>query len=241
MAGTLFFCIFRLSTKLPDMKPLDTLKLPGLLLGIICTTLAYAGDGGCVKGRVTWDETKEPVISATIAFENETALKGFFTHEKGRYYACYIPQGVYTITVSFGAVTITVPNVKINDGSVQELNFALPADIPVLPFSVKPEDQKPAVKRDSTRARPFITASNEAIIGLNNADINNDAFIPVHSVNPNPDKEVSVYVDGYKVTGATHLAVGNIESVKSYNNGIPAKYGDTNGSVVAIETRSPVR
>jgi hypothetical protein len=134
-----------------------------------------------------------------------------------------------------------VPNVKINDGSVQELNFALPADIPVLPFSIKPEEQKPAVKRDSTRARPFITASNEAIIGLNNADVNSDVFIPVHSVNPNPDKEVSVYVDGYKVTGATHLAVGNIESVKSYNNGIPAKYGDTNGSVVAIETRSPVR
>lgn len=223
------------------MKPLDTLKLPGLLLGILCTTLAYAGDGGCVKGRVTWDETKEPVIAATIAFENENALKGFFTHEKGRYYACYIPQGVYTITVSFGAVTVTVPNVKINDGSVQELNFALPSDIPVLPFSVKPEEQKPAVKRDTTRARPFITASNEGIIGMNTPDLNNDAFMPVHSVTTNPDKEVSVYIDGCKVMGNPNIAVSGVESVKSYSNGIPAKYGDTNGSVVAIETRSPVR
>ena len=47
------------------------------------------------------------------------------------------------------------------------------------------------------------------------------------------------YIDGIKLTGAlANLPARSYASIQVYTGGVPAKYGDTTGGVVAIETQS---
>jgi hypothetical protein len=226
------------------MKPLHTLRILGILIGTLGNGFIYAlpDAGGCVKGRVTWDETKQPIITATIAFENETVAKGFFTHEKGRYYACYIPEGTYTVTVSFGAITITVPNVKVTDGDVKELNFSLPVDLPVVPISSTPIQPAIATKPDNNAEDENTLPRASPKSDYLQNDMIASTAIPLNmwssSIARRDEGTVSWYIDGCKVTGNHNVPIRGVESVFTYSGSVPAKYGDTNGAVVAIETRS---
>lgn len=46
------------------------------------------------------------------------------------------------------------------------------------------------------------------------------------------------YVDGVKATDLTNLPGASIQGLEAYTGGIPAKYGDTTGGVVVLETKS---
>ncbi|MGB1248116.1 MAG: TonB-dependent receptor plug domain-containing protein, partial [Chitinophagales bacterium] len=46
------------------------------------------------------------------------------------------------------------------------------------------------------------------------------------------------YVDGMRIEGQLNIPLMAIREIEIYNGGIPAKYGDTVGGIVAIETKS---
>jgi len=50
--------------------------------------------------------------------------------------------------------------------------------------------------------------------------------------------DVIYYIDGVKVTDLTGIPGAAIGGMMGYTGGIPAKYGDTTGGIVALETRS---
>ena len=206
------------------------------------STSVFATPGGSIMGIVTDPETKLPVSDATVILENQGVQHLFYTNENGYYYAGNIPAGVYNITVSYMSSVATISGVKIGNEEVKDLpiSFSSAIQMPDIEYT---EFKRPIIDpyhidetfidRETFKNMPLINVSqlNETVAGT--IKINGEEY--VHGARAG---SISYYIDGMRVMGNPNIPLCGLDSYRNLTGFVPAKYGDSTGGVIVMETRN---
>lgn len=227
------------------MKTKHTLKTLLLMVCIVAANLAYAATGGSIMGQVLDPDTKQPIEGATVMLDCKGQQTTFTTDSKGYYYASNLPSGTYTMYVSFMSKTSKLENILLVNDDTKELNASLGVAItmptavitgksaPRKPLLDKFDPQRKVIDKLDIREMPVQTITQ--VIPLQAGVVDIDGEVYVHGSRADG---LAYYIDGCKITGNPNVPICGVEMMQVYTGYIPAKYGDTNAGVVAIETRN---
>lgn len=229
------------------MKTKHHLKTLLLMLCVAAANLANAATGGSIMGQVKDPDTDLPVAGIQVVLESQGSSLVFQTNESGYYYASNIPPGVYTITVRYMKNATIVENVKIGNDETQNVDLALS----MISITTLTETVIDGGKSRNKLIDPFavdvivctgLELSQKPVINIKEAVANSgpgilevDGSIYVHGSRADG---LAYYIDGCKITGNPNVPICGVEMMQVYTGYIPAKYGDTNAGIVAIETRN---
>lgn len=218
-------------------------------LAIIAGGRLFAQSFGAIQGRLL-DESKDP-----LPFTDITAVQGegrFHAQSDadGRFLLKPLPPGAYDVRVVAMNIDRTFEGVLVNPD-----NNTVMGDVVVKAA----KEMEPVIVERGKWMPKLIDADNPSVMKLFHTDFkrNPDRKNPVQLISnntpgvyksPNGDglyfrgsrsENMCYFVDGMKV-GSSLSGVPNdaINSLSVYTGGLPAKYGDVTGGVVAIETKS---
>lgn len=216
------------------------LTLP-LLLGF---TAAMALGGGNLSGQVTDPATKEPIEGALVVFEGKGNQAVFTTNKAGYYYASNLAPGNYKMIISYMSIKTEINDVKVTEGEERELSAPLGKTL----------ELGPAVVNGEKSRKPLLDKFNPTTYTIDKLDIKDKPITKIadlaetvpavvefdgnYYVHGSREGGLAYYIDGCKVMGNPSIPLNGVELYTVYSNYIPAKYGDTNGGVVVIETRN---
>ncbi len=226
------------------MKKIIALAIIILGTGTLNAQVAY----GEVMGEVA-DSTGEKIFDAHVFIDDVFGQRyQAKTDPDGRFRISGIPVGEYTLNVrqdldtltgisvdvpgdgfhNCGIITFSPKMLQILPGAVVTANKGMRLIKGFLPVkSMKAEEiQKSAVKFDL-----------EELIGSMSSEIQvmEDGELVIRGSRPG---DMLYLIDGVKTAQLGAMPSAAIGSLTVYTGGIPAKYGDTLGGVVAMETQS---
>lgn len=224
------------------MKTMITLAISLMSIGLFAQSTF-----GEIKGKVFDKDTKEPLPFANVYVKSNGDIVGAQTDFDGKFTLKPLPAGVYDVVISFvGYQQITVIGYEVKP---DEITFA--DDIFLLAGDMLEPFEVPATKR-------LIEAETHNKVTINSKEIRNSpvkqnlAMVAVGTgqVSTSADGgeiyfrgaragDAIYLVDGVKITSGTpSLPSSGIRSLSVYSGGLPAKYGDTMGGVIVVETKS---
>lgn len=220
-----------------------------LLAALLWAGQAAAQGPGEVHGQVV-DANGEPLqFVAVRAQQGETFAVGATTDVEGRFILKPLQAGTYDVTVQgMGYNTRELTGVRVDPGLMTRLDkIHLNNELGTVTVERYKWDE-PLIRVDDP-GRMVITTTQ-----IEKNAIRKEPVRMIASITPGVTKSrtsdelyfrgsragsMAYYVDGVKVTG-TNPGVSSdaISRVSVYTGGLPAKYGDVTGGVVAIETKS---
>lgn len=229
----------------------NTMKNLVAAVFLLGSVLSYAqGSLGDVVGEVVDGNGKAKIYNATVIIDDNGTLYRAKTEMDGRFRISGIPSGTYLIkAVYFGdtsaLLTVTVPI----DG------YGNVGAIPVGPSDLAVSEQGPVVvtAKDGIKLEYGELPVREiSAKDLKHSPVKfspKDLIVASSSdVRMTPDGDLvfrgarkgdMIYMmDGVKSTTIGTVPSCAIQRMKIYTGGLPAKYGDTLGGVVVMETKS---
>lgn len=202
---------------------------------------------GEVVGTVVLKKDKSPAVGAKVYTKINDAMYGARTELDGRFRISAIPPGKHLFFIVYEGDTlpnqmITVPmddiatfGTIVFDNNVQVLTEAWvkPKEFESLTYGVKPEI-KMTTEQIKQSPQKF---DQKAMIASMSSDIRltDDGELVFRGAR----KGDMIYVmDGIKMNIVSNVPSASIGSMMAYTGGIPAKYGDTTGGVVVMESLS---
>ncbi|HIP35808.1 MAG TPA: hypothetical protein EYG85_03040 [Crocinitomix sp.] len=214
--------------------------LLGIVLGFVSTLNAQVGLG-TIKGKVYNADSTSLVLFKKVSIEVDGNFVGTQTDIDGVYEFKNIKPGVYTIKIQRDTNFITFSGVEVNPDQITMMNLYLP------PLTSKVVTI--IVDRPKIDINPVQLISREELEG--NINIRNPMAIistKMSDVKLTQDNQVIIrgsragdvvyFVDGVKMTSMQSVPGVAIRGISVYTGGIPAKYGDTTGGVIVLETVS---
>ncbi|PHR36882.1 MAG: hypothetical protein COA38_00690 [Fluviicola sp.] len=204
---------------------------------------------GEVVGEVTEGETAIPMVDARVYIEDGTRIYQAKTDLDGRFRISAVPAGEYMVNIRYDIDTmknipVTVPmnglgniGVIAFNASYLELEGAtataytnemklIDGNLPVVTMTAKEISVSPV----KFNLKGLITSMSSSVRQTADGSL----------VFRGARKGDMIYmIDGVKVTGdAGQIPSVSIGYMQVYTGGLPAKYGDTLGGVVVIESKS---
>lgn len=210
--------------------------------------VSFAQNSGEINGKVYDAASGEIIPGANVYVELGDTKVGAATDMDGRFTIKPLSPGTYIVKVSFiGYKELAIADVKVFANEVTYLNNVKLSEggttIKEVVVSADPlVKRNPNITKISTaeiKALP-ITQNVNAIIGAttNGVQVSDDGqTLNVRGARPTSN---SYYIDGVLVQDINSSMVpsGAIGGMQVYVGGIPARYGDVTGGVIAIETRT---
>jgi len=132
-----------------------------LILGILSTVVAFAGNGK-ITGVVKDAATGEPVVGANVVIEG--TMMGAAANEKGVYIILAVPPGTYNIVASaVGYARAVVQGVQVRSDQTVTLDISLRSEAIGLK-EVVVEAERKLVDKTLTQTRTVVSSGE-----LNNA------------------------------------------------------------------------
>jgi len=206
-------------------------------------SLGLAQTSGTLKGKV-FDELGEPLIGARVSVEVGAEEIKTGTDFDGKFTIKPLNSGTYLVkVVSVGYDTVQVqvvvksdqitfmPDVAMTEGG------SLVGLVVTEPIINPDETSKISIGYKQLKNSPVLRNPSKLVEGLSSEITRNEAgelyFRGSRSSN------IVQFIDGVKQTGSLANIPGRaIGRVSVYTGGIPAKYGDTTGGVIVMETKS---
>ena len=218
------------------------------MLALGAATLGMAQGLGEIHGKVL-DDTGEGIPFCVVRAQQGGTSLGVEADVDGRFALKPLPVGEYEVSVLYpGYQTYLIEGVRVDPGLITRLKDVVLTSVlkPVVveryiweePL-IRPDDPSRMVmttaqiKTNATRKDPvkMIASMTPGVTKARNSD---ELYFRGSRAGA-----MAYYVDGVKVTGTDPgVPSGAINSVSVYTGGLPAKYGDVTGGVVAIETKS---
>lgn len=227
-----------------------------LFLGMLFIgTATYAQNTyGDIIGTLV-DKKNEPIWGAVATtFYGESMFRAQ-TDIDGRFRISAVPAGTYEVFFVYEGDTIYAPNkvdvapdsygtlstvtfAPINDlaqnnDSIEELN-----EVEILQRITLPIGEAPMTKLTQKEIK-YSPVKNDmkALVAGMNSDVrqSDDGSLVFRGARKG---DLIYYVDGVKMNEVFNLPSSALGYVMVYSGAIPAKYGDTNGGVIVVETRS---
>ncbi|MCB0768945.1 MAG: carboxypeptidase regulatory-like domain-containing protein [Flavobacteriales bacterium] len=221
-----------------------------LLSAFLATSVLLAQSLGEIHGKVL-DENGAPLFLANVSTDRGDGLIGTTTDEKGRFVLKPLVPGTYTVRISFvGMVTREVNAIQVNPDKITFLGEQVMASNTTLPeIEIVATRWLPPLIDPEEPSKITVIASQ-----FKDNPLRKNPVAMLQSISPdiykapNSDElyfrgsrsgSMAYYIDGVKVTGGlSGVPPGSMASITVYTGGLPARYGDVTGGVVAIETKS---
>lgn len=197
---------------------------------------------GDIVGTLTDAEGKEPVWGATaMTFYGETMYRTQ-TDPDGRFRLSGIPAGSYAMTFIYDGDTIVTsakdvaPN-GLTDFGVVKFTRIL-GEIEVVAGYVLDKGEAPVTKltaRDIKHRPDKFSVKDMAVSMTSEVRKTDDGDLVFRGARAG---DQIYYIDGVKMTQIQNVPSAAIGYMMVYSGAIPAKYGDTNGGVIVVETLS---
>lgn len=212
-------------------------------------TGAAAQDPGELHGRVL-DTHGMPVEYGMVRAEQGGVFAlGVNTDAEGRFVLKPLEAGTYEVTVQgMGYNTRKITDVRVDPGLITRLGEIALSDMLDVVVVERTTWDEPLI-RPHDPSRMVMTTTQ-----IKTHALRKDPVKMIVSMTPGITKakdgdelyfrgsragSMAYYVDGVKVAGSTPgISSDAISRVSVYTGGLPAKYGDVTGGVVAIETKS---
>ena len=213
-----------------------------VLVLLVMPVAALAQNTGKLSGVITDASTGDPLPGANIVLGG--TLLGSATDLDGNYFIIGVPVGTYDVTASFvGYQAQTIQQVEINAGYTRELNFSLAPGAELDEIVV--EYERPIIQKDAIGA-PRVVNSDELVLlpirGVANVASLQSGVVTSEGtglfVRGGREQELTYYVDGVRISGQQALPRVAISEQEMLIGTIPAKYGDAQGGVVSVTTKS---
>ncbi|WP_107040223.1 carboxypeptidase-like regulatory domain-containing protein [Brumimicrobium mesophilum] len=206
------------------------------------------GSFGDIQGQLFENPEKEtPAMFAKVWVERGGSNYGAMTDESGRFKINSIPTGVYVLKVSYNTDSLsqTILAKVVTDGieNLGRINFYEVVN-ELDEFTVT-EYVDPLISFDFGQNRisaidieqSAVKMDLKALILSNNSDIKIDADGQM-MIRGSRGNDLIHYIDGVKMNEVQSIPSSAIGGVTVYSSAIPAKYGDTTGGVIIMETKS---
>lgn len=223
----------------------------GFLVLIMCST-AFSQNSE-IKGVVKEKSTGEPMYNVNVYVEVGGVPYGTSTDTNGRYTIKPLNSGVYIVRASsMGYDEIVTKNVKLTSDKITYV------DIDMVEAAYALDGVVIVAEREVIHVIPLINKDEPHVQALTPSELSNSVNqkdpIKMLSMLPgitpsNNGKDVYIrgarptstqfITDGMKsITGEIGIPGLAIGAMKVYTGGVPAKYGDVNGGVIVVETKS---
>lgn len=219
-----------------------------LLSTLLLTSAIFAQDNsGEIQGKLLDVDTKEPLSYMPVYVKNGNNKIGAQTNDEGKFIIKPLPVGTYTLySMSYDGIEKTIMlDIKVGANSITFLKetYTTPQMLTTCTISdwykplINPEETslitmnaktigESAVRRDPTKLIANMSS------GIKMDDNNNLSFRGARN------NDMLVIVDGVKMSHLPNLPASAYESISAYLGGLPAKYGDTMGGAIIIESKS---
>lgn len=221
-----------------------------IALGLFVATAFAQSSLGTLKGKILSEKDNQPVLGANVFVMVNSYKVGTATDINGNFTINALPAGTYDIVIS----SIEYDSAKVKGVLVNADQFNFVPDIKltnygtVMTEAVISGDRNPLIDKGASGTR--INLSTEQIkVSVARLSIKGLA-ISTGAVSSTGDGQeiyfrgsrsgdVIYMIDGVKIIGGSPaLPSAAIQSMAVYTGGLPAKFGDTMGGVIAIETKS---
>ncbi len=220
-----------------------------LLFSFFLLFVAGAAAQTSLSGKATDKETKEPLISATVAiYKNGVLITGTNTDFDGNYNLANIDPGTYEVEVSYtGYQPQRIVDVKVLAGKSNKLDAQLDTGGGIILNEVVVVEYKvPLIQQDNTTSGQTITS--DQIKNLPTRNINALAALTAGLSSADEGGAVTVrgsrpdatnyYVDGIRIQGNL-IPESEIDQLQVITGGVEAQYGDVTGGIISITTKGP--
>ena len=214
--------------------------LLGLML-MIGSTLS-AQTGGSIKGKVFKADSTTAVPMATVKILINGEAIGVKTDFNGRYKIDAIQPGKYTLIIESPLEgKTTIAGIQVSSDQITEVDGYLTSGIVGKEVKViwtpKKIDINNVTKISSAELKNNINIRNPKQMLVSKSSeisMNQDNQLIIRGSRAG---DVIYYVDGVKQTDMQSVPGVAIGGMTVYTGGVPAKYGDTTGGVVILETK----
>ena len=199
---------------------------------------------GTISGKTFDDDSITVVPFARVWVEVGGTQRGTQSDIDGKYKIDGLKPGTYTVhakTTLKGEVQVA--EVKVNGGIttadiiMNNPNVLKPVVVVHNPLKIEKDIPRITLMAEDIEHSPNIRNPKELF-----ASMNSDIIIPEGSsdviIRGSRPGDVIYYIDGVKVNDLNGVPGVGIGSMTGYTGGVPAKYGDTTGGVVVLETKS---
>lgn len=222
-----------------------------LMTLLLAGTASYAQNSyGDIIGTLV-DKSSKPIWSATVVTTQGDAVYRALTDFDGRYRISAVPAGTYKVMFLFEGDTVVAPElVEVTPNGYGDLGLvsfiteseegdATTLDDFVVEARYKLEIGEAPVSKLSQKEIKYSPSKNDIkglITGMSSeVRQTEDGSLVFRGARKG---DMIYYVDGVKMNQVQNLPSSALGYVMVYSGAIPAKYGDTNGGVVVVETRS---
>lgn len=200
---------------------------------------------GTVMGKVFDKDSVTPIPFAKVYIELESGKQGVITDAEGRYKIEAIKPGVYTVGATcIGHGEMKIGSVDIRPDGITSLNIVMtndnmlePITIIYTPPLIEHDIVKVKIYTEDIEHSPYIR-DPKALLAGTASDIQMPEGTNQIIIRGSRPGDAVYYIDGVKATDMMSIPGVAIGSMEAYTGGIPAKYGDTNGGVVILESKS---
>ncbi len=226
------------------MKTIKLLSLALLMLGGI--QAKSQSDVGQIKGYIYDKDNNEPLFFANAKITHAGNTIGASSDIDGKFLIGSVQPGKYTLEVSYTGKATVKLSVIVKSGQISLRDTVFLGDSTLKEFIVYGEE----LINPYEVSKPTITAEKLGKM----ADLRNPANLlkvlgdGAFTINEGTQEVyfrgsrsngISTYLDGLKINGSIpSVPAVSIKSYAVYTGGLPAKYGDTMGGVIEIETKS---
>ncbi|MGB0861610.1 MAG: YfbK domain-containing protein [Saprospiraceae bacterium] len=210
-----------------------------LLLLIFFINGIYAQElTGTLKGKIIDDSSGEPLIFATVTLypmNSETLIQGIRTDFDGNFVFKNVEEGKYDLEVSYvGYTSRRIEKIEIYSNKVTRQDITLLEGV-TLNEVIVTEYVVPLISQDQTTTGKTITSRD--IRNLPSKSISDIAATTAGVTSSDDGLNIRgsrssgdiIYVDGIRVEGV-NVPQTEIEQIEIITGGVPAAYGDENGS-----------
>lgn len=219
-----------------------------LAIAFSASDVMEAQSYGEIKGRV-YDVAGEPAYNALVETNAGGSRVATMTDEEGRYTLKPLPPGAYTVRFTSPEFkTIEVGGVLVNADQISYIKDITASATILDDFEIVHTRWEPPLidrdipgratlfhtqfRKDPTRKNPVKLAST-VTPGVYKSPTSDDLYFK------GSRSDAMVYfVDGVKMNSLKGVPPDAINSISVYTGGVPAKYGDFTGGVIAIETKT---
>jgi hypothetical protein len=222
---------------------------------LILAVLAFASIGmaaaqnmnGEIMGKVIDTVENEPLYGVKVWVEvGDNKLFGLSNFE-GRYRISSVPPGTYNVYLTYKGDTLIVEKQFVKpDGICVLPDLAFSNEFMTRTVTVGPGSRIQIIEIGNEHMNTLLP--EDIALSVNRQDVakmienmssdisrtNNGDFV-IRGSRPG---DVIFFVDGVKTQNLSSVPGSSIGGVTVYTGGIPAKYGDTTGGVIILETKS---
>ena len=219
-----------------------------MILALTMSAQVAAQSFGEIHGKVV-DPDGNPVEFGIVRAERGGSIIGSETDSEGRFILKPLEAGEYDVKVqSMGFQPMEINGVRVDPGLIVRLKDITLNSMLSTVVVARKRWEEPLIRPDDP-SRIVMTT-----IQIKTNAIRKDPVKMIASMTPGVTKSansdelyfrgsragtMAYYVDGVKVASSNPgVSSEAISSVSVYTGGLPAKYGDVTGGVIAIETKS---